>query len=291
MHVPVELARRARDVAAELDADGWVAVGGSGIGLARRSRSNTACRSLLPRRPTPGRRWPRCGADRGGQKRTGRDARVLPSSVLYDPELTRSLSPQLWATSAMNAIAHAVEGLDAPDATPIVSLMAAEAVRALTGALPCVVADGSELDAAPTPLTAPGHAGRSAEPRRCRCTTSAATHPRRHSGPAGRADPHRRPAARAGLRPAGHSRRDRRAVPGRSAARQTRRGSCGSSPVGSAPRSLAELGTKDNEIPRITELAIAVPYAKPPTDHPRRCRGGAPSRMARRTAPHLLVAP
>jgi maleylacetate reductase len=58
-----------------------------------------------------------------------------------------------------------------------------------------------------------------------------------------------------------------------------------------APRSLAELGRTDNEIPRITELAIAVPYAKPPTDHPRRCRGGAPSRMARRTAPHLLVAP
>jgi maleylacetate reductase len=35
MHVPVELARRARDVAAELDADGWVAVGGSGIGLGK----------------------------------------------------------------------------------------------------------------------------------------------------------------------------------------------------------------------------------------------------------------
>jgi len=53
----------------------------------------------------------------------------------------------LSATSGMNAIAHAVEGLYAPDATPIVSLMAEEGTRALAAALPRVVADGSDLDA------------------------------------------------------------------------------------------------------------------------------------------------
>jgi maleylacetate reductase len=80
-------------------------------------------------------------------KRTGRDPRVLPVSVLYDPELTLTLPPGLSATSGMNAVAHAVEGLYAPDASPVVSLMAEEGARALATALPAVVADGADLDA------------------------------------------------------------------------------------------------------------------------------------------------
>jgi len=53
----------------------------------------------------------------------------------------------LSVTSGINAVAHAVEGLYAPDASPIVSLMAEDGVRALAGALPAVVADGADLDA------------------------------------------------------------------------------------------------------------------------------------------------
>jgi maleylacetate reductase len=87
------------------------------------------------------------GLTEGGAKRTGRDPRVLPRSVVYDPELTLTLPPELSATSGMNAIAHAVEGLYAPDATPIVSLMAEEGARALAAALPRVVADGGDVEA------------------------------------------------------------------------------------------------------------------------------------------------
>lgn len=47
----------------------------------------------------------------------------------------------------MNAIAHAVEGLYAPDATPIILLMVEEGVRALAAALPEVVTDGSNRNA------------------------------------------------------------------------------------------------------------------------------------------------
>ncbi|GGR76199.1 hypothetical protein GCM10010269_14200 [Streptomyces humidus] len=50
-------------------------------------------------------------------------------------------------TSGTNAIAHAVEALYAPDASPIIDLMAEEGVRALAAALPDVVADGANLDA------------------------------------------------------------------------------------------------------------------------------------------------
>ena len=58
------------------------------------------------------------GLTEGGVKKTGRDARVLPKTVIYDPKLTLTLPLGLSVTSGMNAIAHAVEGLYAQDAQP-----------------------------------------------------------------------------------------------------------------------------------------------------------------------------
>jgi maleylacetate reductase len=55
--------------------------------------------------------------------------------------MTLTLPAQMSANSSVNAIAHAVEGLYGPDATPIVPLMAEEGTRALAAALPRVVAD------------------------------------------------------------------------------------------------------------------------------------------------------
>ena len=47
----------------------------------------------------------------------------------------------------MNAIAHCVEALYAADANPIISLLAAEAIRALARSLPVVVKEPAHLDA------------------------------------------------------------------------------------------------------------------------------------------------
>jgi maleylacetate reductase len=149
MHVPVEVADRARDRARELGADGCVAVGGgSAIGLGKA----VALEHGLPVVAVPttyagSEMTPVWGLTQDGQKRTGRDPRVLPKSVIYDPELTLSLPVDLSVASGMNAVAHAVEALYAPDATPIISLMAEEGTRALTGALPLLVEDGKDLDA------------------------------------------------------------------------------------------------------------------------------------------------
>jgi maleylacetate reductase len=66
---------------------------------------------------------------------------------VYDPELTLSLPVPLSVTSGINAIAHAVEALYAPDASPLVSLRAREGVRAMAEALPAVAADPVSLDA------------------------------------------------------------------------------------------------------------------------------------------------
>jgi maleylacetate reductase len=78
------------------------------------------------------------GLTENGVKRTGRDPAVLPRSVVYDPALTLSMPPGLSATSGINALAHAVEALYAPDASPVISLMAEEGIRALASALPVV---------------------------------------------------------------------------------------------------------------------------------------------------------
>jgi maleylacetate reductase len=142
MHVPVEVADEAVDVARKLDADGCVAVGGgSAIGLGKA----LALRAGLPLIAVPStyagsEMTPVWGLTENGVKRTGRARAVLPRSVVYDPELTLTMPPALSGTSGMNAIAHAVEALYAPDASPVVSLMAEEGIRSLAAALP-VVAD------------------------------------------------------------------------------------------------------------------------------------------------------
>ncbi|CAN0639729.1 maleylacetate reductase [Burkholderia cepacia] len=143
MHVPVEVAHAAREMAAELDADCCVAIGGgSTIGLGKA----IALESVLPILAVPttyagSEMTPIFGLTEGRLKRTGRDARVLPRTVLYDPSLTVSLPPDISAASGINAMAHAVEALYAEDANPVISLMAEESIRALGEALPVIVRD------------------------------------------------------------------------------------------------------------------------------------------------------
>jgi maleylacetate reductase len=141
MHVPVEVARSAREMASELDADCCIAIGGgSTIGLGKA----IALESSLPILAVPttyagSEMTPIFGLTEGRLKRTGRDARVLPRTVLYDPSLTLSLPPAMSAASGINAMAHAVEALYAEDANPVISLMAEESIRALGEALPVIV--------------------------------------------------------------------------------------------------------------------------------------------------------
>ncbi|EGX57109.1 alcohol dehydrogenase [Streptomyces zinciresistens K42] len=138
MHVPVEVADEAVRAAGSAGADGVVAVGGgSSIGLGKA----VALRTGLPLVAVPttysgSEMTPVWGLTERGAKRTGRDARVLPRSVVYDPDLTVSLPVPLSVTSGVNALAHAVEALYAPDTSPLVALMAEEGVRAMAGALP-----------------------------------------------------------------------------------------------------------------------------------------------------------
>lgn len=149
MHVPVEVARAARAEAAQRGADCYVAVGGgSTIGLGKAIALESAQPILaVPTTYAGSEVTPIYGLTEGRLKKTGRDARVLPRTVLYDPELTLTLPAAISGASGMNAMAHAVEALYAKDANPIVSLMAEESIRALAQSLPAVVRQPSDIDA------------------------------------------------------------------------------------------------------------------------------------------------
>lgn len=145
-HVPLASAEQARRAAG--GADGCLAVGGgSPIGLAKAVALTTSLPILaVPTTYSGSEMTPIWGLTEGGRKTTGRDRRVLPHTVLYDPALTLSLPPNLSATSGINALAHCVEALYAPDTNPIVTLMAEEGVRALAQTLPLVVREPGHLE-------------------------------------------------------------------------------------------------------------------------------------------------
>jgi len=143
MHVPIETAREAREVARGLQADCAVAVGGgstTGLGKAIALDSGLPI-VAVPTTYAGSEMTPIYGLTEGGQKKTGRDVRVLPKTVIYDPELTMTLPLALSITSGVNAIAHAAEGLYTPEPNPIIGLMAEQGIAALARALPALHAD------------------------------------------------------------------------------------------------------------------------------------------------------
>jgi alcohol dehydrogenase class IV len=149
MHVPIETAREAREVARELGADCAVAVGGgSTTGLGKAIALDSGLPILaIPTTYAGSEMTPIYGITEGGLKKTGRDAKVLPRTVIYDPELTLSLPPGLSVTSGINAIAHAAEGLYSAEGNPIMDLMAQEGIAALGRALPAIRADARDIEA------------------------------------------------------------------------------------------------------------------------------------------------
>ena len=141
-HVPVEIARDAQKMASDSKADCIVAIGGgSTIGLGKAIALQSALPVLaLPTTYAGSEMTPIYGLTEGSNKRTGRDVRVLPRTVIYDPDLTLTLPLDLSVMSGLNAIAHCAEGLYATDRNPITSLLAEESIRTFAASLPRIKA-------------------------------------------------------------------------------------------------------------------------------------------------------
>jgi maleylacetate reductase len=147
MHVPIESVREVGVVAERLSADCAVTFGGgsaTGLGKAMALESGLPILSI-PTTYAGSEVTTIYGITEGGVKKTGRDLRVLPRTVIYDPELSIGLPLTISITSALNAVAHAAEALYAQDRNPITNLMAQEGVRAIATALPSLVAQPSNL--------------------------------------------------------------------------------------------------------------------------------------------------
>ncbi len=149
MHVPIETAREARQMALLLGADCAIAIGGgSTTGLGKAIALDSGLPILaIPTTYAGSEMTPIYGITEGGLKKTGKDARVLPRTTIYDPDLSMSLPVALSITSGINAIAHAAEGLYALDNNPIMDLMACEGIAALARALPAIYKNASDKTA------------------------------------------------------------------------------------------------------------------------------------------------
>ena len=159
LHVPKAVAEAG--VAAARAADGLVAAGGgAAIGLAKIIARDLGLPIIaVPTTYSGSEATAIWGLSDGERKFTGKDSRVLPHTIIYDPELTLALPAAVSAASGMNAIAHCVEALWVPDRTPFLMALATDAVRRFAMHLPRVLADGGDREARAECLVAAWLAG------------------------------------------------------------------------------------------------------------------------------------
>jgi maleylacetate reductase len=140
-HVPVAVSASAISLARECAADCLLSIGGgSTTGTAKAIALELGLPIVaVPTTYAGSEVTPVWGSTDGERKSTGRSPKVLPRTVIYDPELTYGLAPRITAASGMNALAHCVEALYAPGRNPISSLIAIEGIEALASSIATAV--------------------------------------------------------------------------------------------------------------------------------------------------------
>ena len=143
MHTPVEVTDQAIAAFRAAGADCVVSLGGgstTGLGKAIALRTG-ADQVVIPTTYAGSEMTDILGETAGGEKTTRRDPAIRPEVVVYDVDLTLTLPVGLAVTSALNAIAHAMEGFYAPDRHPVTEALSREAMVAFREALPTLAKD------------------------------------------------------------------------------------------------------------------------------------------------------
>jgi maleylacetate reductase len=141
MHTPVEVTDAAVAAYNSLKADCVVSLGGgstTGLGKAIAVRTG-ADQVVVPTTYAGSEMTDILGETAGGEKTTRRDPAIRPEVVIYDVALT--------VTSALNAIAHAMEGFYAPDRNPVTEALSRDAMIAFREALPILIGDTKNAEA------------------------------------------------------------------------------------------------------------------------------------------------
>src|SRR3954469_5601338 len=131
MHVPADVADRARKVAEEQAVDVLVSLGGgSATGLAKAVALTTGLPIVaVPTTYAGSEATDVWGLTESGRKTTGTDPRVLPRTVVYDASLMLTLPVAMSVASGLNAVAHCIDSMWAPRADPINTALAGEGLR------------------------------------------------------------------------------------------------------------------------------------------------------------------
>lgn len=147
MHVPTEVASRARAAAESSGADVIVTVGGgSTTGLGKAVAMTTGLPIIaVPTTYAGSEATSVWGLTHGDVKSTGVDAAVLPRAIVYDANLLIGLPREMAVASGLNAMAHCVDAMWGPRADPIDRVLAQEGIRGLTSGLLGVVAGSGRV--------------------------------------------------------------------------------------------------------------------------------------------------
>ncbi|HEY8091545.1 MAG TPA: iron-containing alcohol dehydrogenase, partial [Polyangiaceae bacterium] len=148
-HVPAEAVAMAAREVERSGADGVLAWGGgSAIGLAKALARGGRVRVVaVPTTYSGSEMTPVYGITDSGEKKTGRDERVRPSLVVYDPALTLGLPRDVTLASLWNAMAHVVEALWAVGVDRGTRLAAEEGLRLLASSASRLAARGDDEQA------------------------------------------------------------------------------------------------------------------------------------------------
>lgn len=149
MHTPTDVTNEALVHLRDSGADAVLAAGGgSTIGLAKALDLRADVFQIaLPTTYAGSECTPILGQTENGLKTTISDPKLRPDLVLYDADLVATLPVAMTVTSALNAMAHAVEALYAKDRTEATSSLAIEGLSAFQSSLQDVIDAPGDLDA------------------------------------------------------------------------------------------------------------------------------------------------
>ena len=149
MHTPTDVTEQAVEAYKASGATCVVSLGGgstTGLGKAIAVRTR-ADQLVIPTTYAGSEMTDILGETRDGEKTTRRDPAIRPEVVVYDVALTLTLPLSLTVTSALNAMAHAMEAFYAPDRNPVIEALCREALTAFKTALPRLAQNPADLDA------------------------------------------------------------------------------------------------------------------------------------------------
>ncbi len=146
---PIECVREALDHARDLAADCVVSYGGgNAIGLAKVLADELDIPYIAIPTTYSGSETTTLQAVREDGRRVQlASPKMLPRSIIYDPELTLGLSPDIAVPSGFNSMAQGVSSFFAETRNPVVALSAEGGIRAMASALERIAADPADIEA------------------------------------------------------------------------------------------------------------------------------------------------